>query len=190
MEQITSDRELIDGARKMDPGILTQIYQSFSPGIFRYALRLLGSDDLAEDCVADTFSRFLKALNLGQGPADHLEAYLYRIAHNWITDYYRRQSPLSAELNEVIPAAEHLQPEQQLTRRLEEQKVRLALRALTPEQRQVVMLRVYEEWSYEEISAALGKPQGTIRALLFRALQSLRRVIMPGKNEVEDGSTE
>jgi len=50
---------------------LGSIYDLYSPGIYRYAMRLLGDETLAEDCVADTFSRFLKVLRLGQGPEDH-----------------------------------------------------------------------------------------------------------------------
>lgn len=177
MEQVLSDREMICAARKMDPAGLTLIYQTYSPGIHRYAARLLGNADQAEDCVAETFSRFLKAVSQGQGPSNHLQAYLYRIAHNWVTDSFRRQAPVDSGLDESILAERENQPEDEISVRLEAERVRLAIRSLTPEQRQVVVLRVYEEWTYEEISYALGKPEGNIRALFFRAIQSLRRLI-------------
>ena len=85
--------ELLRRARKFDQQALAEIYDSYSTGLFGYALRLLGDTNLAEECVAEAFTRFLNALHSGKGPKDHLKAYLYRIAHNWITDYYRRHPP-------------------------------------------------------------------------------------------------
>lgn len=173
-----SEEYLIKGARAFDLSTLTVIYDCFNPGIYRYAMRLLGDECLAEDCVAETFSRFLKAIRAGQGPRDHLQAYLYRIAHNWITDCYRRTPPVQLEINETIKAGEHFQPEVCTGMASEQQQVRLALRALTPDQRQVISLRFLENWEIDEISFAMGKPAGTIRALQFRAIKSLRNILI------------
>ena len=178
-----TEQTLINGAKAYDPSILATIYKSYSPGIYRYAMRLLGDDCLAEDCVSETFSRFLKALRAGQGPQDHLQAYLYRIAHNWITDSYRRQPPPPLDLDEKIKAADHLLPENQADTGIEQQQIRLALRSLTPDQRQVISLRFIEGWENEEVAMALGKPAGAIRALQFRALNTLRRLLLCGKKE-------
>ncbi len=179
------ERDLIQGARNFDLTILSAIYQQFSPGIFRYAMRLLGDECAAEDCVAETFSRFLKALRANQGPQDHLQAYLYRIAHNWITDCYRRSPPAPLDLDELIRMPDRIQPEAQAVQQLEQTQVRSALQSLTADQRQVVTLRFLEGWDCEEISAALGKPGGAVRALQFRALNSLRRLLVREEKEGE-----
>jgi RNA polymerase sigma-70 factor (ECF subfamily) len=173
-----SERDLLTGAKQYDLPALGAIYDRYSPGIYRYAMRLLGDDCLAEDCVAETFSRFLKALRLGQGPQDHLQAYLYRIAHNWITDSYRRQPPPPLDLNDGLFAGDQFLPETEADKRYEQQKVRLVLRSLTPDQRQVVSLRFLEGWENEEVAEALGKPVGAIKALQHRALNSLRRLLL------------
>jgi len=138
----------------------------------------LGDDGLAEDCLAETFSRFLKALRSGKGPGDHLQAYLYRIAHNWITDSYRRQSPPPLELDENLHGEESELPDRQVDLAMEQREVRLALRALTPEQRQVIVLRFLEGWENEEVAAVLQKPVGAIKALQHRALNTLRRLLL------------
>ena len=108
------------------------------PPFGTYAMRLLGDETQAEECVADTFSRFLTALKNGGGPQDHLQAYMYRVAHNWITDVYRR-SPLPA-----LPLDEDISckadgPAQTAASRLEREQVRAAVACLTPDQRQVVV---------------------------------------------------
>lgn len=93
---MTCDRD-----RQFDPQALGEIYDCYSPAVYRYAVRLLGAPDLAEECVAEVFNRYLNALRRGQGPNDNLRAYLYRIAHNWITDRWRRGPPPSVSLEET-----------------------------------------------------------------------------------------
>jgi len=179
----SSEQDLLIGARNFDLPTLGAIYDRYSPGIYRYAMRQLGEDCLAEDCVAETFSRFLKVLRTGQGPQDHLQAYLYRIAHNWITDSYRRQPSPPLDLDETLPGGDQSLPEKEADLRLEQQQVRLALRSLTPDQRQVVTLRFIEGWENEEVASALQKPVGAIKALQHRALNTLRRLLLSEEKE-------
>jgi RNA polymerase sigma-70 factor (ECF subfamily) len=146
-------------------------------------MRLLGDDDLAEECVAETFSRFLHALRAGRGPQRHLKAYLFRIAHNWITDHFRRAEPV-VEWKEQ--AAQNLpdgtpSPDEYLEDQLEQELVRRALQHLTPDQRQVVVLRFLEGWSLAEVAVALDKPVGAVKALQHRALAALRRLLAQEK---------
>ena len=174
---LPTEKELLAKAKTFDLPILEVIYNRYSSGLFRYGMRLLGDSSLAEDCVSETFSRFLKGLRMEQGPDDHLQAYLYRIAHNWITDYYRRQPPVTIELDESFHDAVNSFTEAQLERSLEREKVRHALRSLTPDQRQVIILHLMEGWDYEEVGRALDKTAGTVRALQFRAIQALRVIL-------------
>ena len=71
-----TETELITKARQLDVDALTEIYDEISPGIYRYAYRLLGDQNLAEDCVSETFSRFLNKLSEKKGPNQYLRAYL------------------------------------------------------------------------------------------------------------------
>jgi RNA polymerase sigma-70 factor, ECF subfamily len=177
-----SEQDLLRSARALDMPALAAIYDRYSPGLYAYAMRLLGDECQAEDCVAETFSRFLKGLRAGQGPEEHLQAYLYRIAHNWIMDFYRRQPPPPLELDENLRAEHELQPEMQVDQRIEQDRVRGALRFLTPDQRQVIILRFLEGWDNEEVAAAVQKPVSAVRALQYRALVALRKWLL-GKEE-------
>ncbi len=173
----SQEKELLDGAKRLESKALEMIYDQFNRGIYTYSLRLLGEPDLAEECVAETFSRFLHALHKGSGPQQFLQAYLYRIAHNWITDSYRSRTPHATELDEDVPDEEHPSLPQSLDRSLEQDRVRAALRLLPGDQRQVVALRFLEGWEYEEVATALNKPQGAIRALQHRAIANLRKIL-------------
>ncbi len=170
---------LLRAAREWDMEALAAIYDTFSPLIYRYAMRLLGDQDLAEECVAETFARFLQALRNGGGPKEHLKAYLYRVAHNWITDHYRRQPPPQVDVDDVahMLAADEASLGAQLIAEEEQARVRAALRLLTPDQRQVIVLRFLEGWTLKEVAAALEKPVGAVKALQHRALAALRRIL-------------
>ncbi len=175
---MNSDSGLLKRARGLDRAALGEIYKSYSPGVFGYAVRLLGDRDVAEECVAETFSRFLKVLRNGGGPQDYLKAYLYQMAHHWITDYYRRQPPAPFPLDDDLPDRDD-EPEQLATDNIDREKVRRALLRLTPEQQQVMVLKYLEGWENEAVAMQLGKTVGSIKALQHRALEALQQMLLP-----------
>ncbi|MCL5428365.1 MAG: sigma-70 family RNA polymerase sigma factor [Chloroflexi bacterium] len=160
----------------MDKQALAEIYDLFSPRLYRYALRLLGSPVVAEECVADTFERLLLAMHRGGGPREYLQAYLYRVAHNWVTDYYRRnplpELPLDPNLQ-----ADH-EPSQALVEDMDQQRLRSALGCISPDQRQVIVLKYLEGWQNEQISLAISKSIGAVKALQHRGLISLQKILL------------
>ncbi len=172
-----ADASFLKRIRRFEPEALAELYDQFSPGIYRYALRLLGDKSLAEDCVSETFSRLLAGLRNGKGPDQYVQAYLYRIAHNWITDIYRRRPPPTLPLRPELLMDADLEPFQETARRMEQEQVRTALAYLTPEQRQVIVLKYLEDLPHEEIARALDKPVGAIKALQHRGLAALRRLL-------------
>ncbi len=183
---LTSETELLEQARRFEAEALGEIYDRYSPGLYRYALRLVGQTDVAEECVAETFSRFLLALRNGGGPSAQLQAYLYRVAHNWITDQWRRQPPPPVALEEDLCAGVEADPATSAAQQAEHAQVRAALARLTPDQRQVVTLRFLEEWDTAAIAAALNKPAGAVKALQHRALMTLRRLLFKGGEELHE----
>jgi len=155
---------------------LTEIYDRYSPDIFRYACRFLDDNELAEDCVADTFHRFLIAVRGGTS-FENIRAYLYRVAHNWITDHYRRHPPPSISLSDEFHSDPEGNPSHLVAEELDRQRVRAALLMLPAEQRQVIELRFMEDWSHAEVSHALGKSVEATRALQYRAVEALRQIL-------------
>ena len=178
LQSIMDEPDLLRRARQFDEDALAEIYDALSPAIYAYAMRLMGDVDLAEDCVAETFSRFLLALRNGGGPSDHLKAYLYRMAHNWITDQYRRRRP-ETSLDTELHAGSDAEPHIAAAQALEHQEVRRALASLTPDQRQVIALKYLEELDNAEIARSLHKPIGAVKSLQHRALAALRRILLP-----------
>jgi len=161
----------------IDKQYLLGIYEQHNLGLYRYAYRLLGDQNLAEECVSETFSRFLKVVRSRGVLQDNVQAYLYRVAHNWITDTYRRRKP-TAPLEMEIPEEAQREPDQIFMRKIEQERVRNALMQLPYDQRQVIVLRMLEDWSHEEVARELGKTVEASRALQYRALSALRRMLL------------
>lgn len=183
-ESMDTEKSLLEGAHRFEEKALAEIYDRFSPGVYRYAMRLLGDAMLAEDCVAETFSRFLMALSRGKGPQQYLQAYLYRIAHNWITDTYRRQPLPALPLEPGMHASTDDDPSQSVALEMERQEIRAALAHLTPDQRQVIVLKYLEGWRNDDVAVALEKPVGAVKALQHRAINALRRLLVKEQEEI------
>lgn len=177
------ETKLIERARRFDMVALTEIYTLYSPGIYRYSLHLLGDVHQAEDCTAETFRCYLQALKNGNGPHDHLQAYLYRVAHNQTVDMYRRCPQPPVPLDDELPWSE-VGPDEAAIERIDKAQVRAALACLTPEQRQVIILKYLEGFENEMIAQVLEKPVGTVKSLQHRAINALRRWLLPQKEEV------
>ena len=179
----TKEEKLIGRARAFDPDALGEIYDRFSDALYAYAYKHLGNDQQAEDLVAEVFKRFLMALQRGGGPKDHLKAYLYRITHNLITDTYRREPPPPLELQEDRLVQEDQDPSGIIAEQQEADIVRRALKLITPEQRQVIVLRFLEDGSTSEIAREMGKSIGAVKALQHRGLAALERILLENQDQ-------
>lgn len=173
-DTVTSERDLLSGARQFEPSALAEIYDLYSPRLFRYAFRLLGDECAAEDCTAETFSRFLQSLRHGRGPRDYLQAFLFRTAHNYIVDYFRK-TPIQP-LDEHFPDV--CNPEATANSKLRREHTRTAIQELSPDQQQVIALKFWEGYENEEIARALHKPIGAIKSLQHRALAHLQKILL------------
>jgi len=177
---VISEQDLLVQARQFETRALAEIYDCYSPRLYRYAFRLLGDPCAAEDCVADTFNRFLQVLRAGRGPKAHLQAYLFRTAHNLVVDHYRNQSP-AINLEDEMSGFEDT--EASAGRNIRLQRVRTAILELTADQQQVIALKFLEGWKNEEIARVLKKPLGAVKSLQHRALARLQKILLEDEKE-------
>lgn len=157
------------------------IYDEFHLPIYRYIYRQVSNVEVARDLTGDVFHRLLQASQKGIGPRQESKAWLYRTAHNIVVDYYRRQqyrdhlplfdSIVDGELNLAEKAERHLQAD----------AVRAALKNLTPDQQQVIALKFLAGLTNEETATIMEKPIGAVKSLQHRALEALRRQLVPLK---------
>lgn len=104
----------------------------------------------------------------------YVRPYLYRTAHNWITDQYRRINPIETEFSDEFEDNDE-QLEEKVFSQIENTKIRSVLWELPENQRQAVVLKYLEGLENAEISEVLNKPVGAVKALQHRGLQAIRK---------------
>lgn len=162
--------------KQVDKEELVMLYEENNDALYRYAFRYLRDQDLAEECVSEVFTRYLHTLINGNEPKGNSRAYLYRIAHNWVVDYYRKNKPDENIRNEIL--VDHKSnPEMHFSKNQVRNQLRNALLKLPEEQRMVIELHILEAWSHEEVAQHLGKTVEASRALQYRGLRKLRKTI-------------
>ena len=177
-EQSRLQQAQLQRARSFDRQALAAIYDEFQQPIYRYIYRQVGDVEVARDLTADVFQRFLQALQKNQGPDDQLKAWLYRVAHNSVIDYYRRRQhrqhlPLDERVVEKSDG-----PATLAERNISAKQVREALVQLTPDQREVITLKFLEGFTNVEVADLLNKPIGAVKSLQHRALAALQRQLV------------
>jgi RNA polymerase sigma-70 factor (ECF subfamily) len=176
----------LDAAQRYDRKALAAIFEAYSEELYRYAFRLVADVARAEDLMSETFSRFLRALELGGGPKTHLRAYLYRTTHNLAMDHLRRvQKETNDDSIEQQTDLSARNPEQRAERKIDQEQAISMLRLLTEEQRQVIILKFFQGMDNEEVAATMQKTVGAVKALQHRALNSLRRALADLRSETE-----
>lgn len=164
-----------------DPLIETQ-----GKAIYSYLWRMLGDPLLAEDCLQEVFLRAFRAYDRLEEDAN-LRAWIYRIATNTALTTRGRAAKRKARTMDLCfdlpsPAAN---PLQQVIDRELLQAVTAAVESLPGKQRAAVMLRKYQECSYEEVAQVLGCNQATARAHVYQGLRKLREVVRAYEQEAE-----
>jgi RNA polymerase sigma-70 factor (ECF subfamily) len=166
---------LVDRARNGDADAFGLLYDRFQPEIVRYLAHRIGDPDTAEDLAQQVFLKAWQAIPRYEARGVPFKAWLYRMAHNQMVDYFRTRKqtsdldgidvPEESEAGSLVLAAE-------MSTALE-----TALARLSEDHRQVLTLRFLMEKSAKEIGEIMGRKEVTVRGLQMRALQALRREI-------------
>lgn len=142
---------------------------------------------LAEDCVAETFSRFLRYVQKKRRDSiDNPKAYLYRTAHNWIVDQYRGNQITQVELDPESTQGFSENLETQAEAHFQRETLSEAILHLPKMQQQVILLRYLEEWSLDDVAAALHRSVGAVKLLQHRGVKSLRKYLGISKKGKHD----
>jgi len=174
----TLQAALLHRVRQWDEDALATAYDEFAPAIHRYAYRLTGHPDIAEEIVSETFHRLLVSLKNGDGPRRNLSAWLYRVAHNLVVDGWRcKPQQEDIPLSEASGIATRDRSLDRIARQQDVGRVSRALRLLTPLQRQVVVLRYLEGLSIREVAEIVQRDANAVKALQHRAINSLKRIL-------------
>jgi RNA polymerase sigma-70 factor (ECF subfamily) len=161
------ERLLIEAAQR-DPAHFADLYDVYFDRVYAYVTRRVGDRAETEDLVSDVFHQALAGLRKFEWRGAPFSAWLFRIAANKIADRSERLGRERAL--EPDPETEEADQEDAHDRA----KVFALVRELPEDQRRVLELRFMEEKSTREVADALGRSEGAIKQLQFRAMESLR----------------
>jgi len=179
-ERIT-DELLLEKAGDGDQAAFLELYDRYREPIFRFAYRLLGSVEIAEDVTHDCFLSLIRKPENFRPERASLKTYLYAAARNLALKHFRNQGRETG-MDEVSEEPKEASSRGPLRRLLDEElatQLREAILSLPPLQREALILFEYEGLSLSEVAEIEGTDVGAVKARLYRAREGLRRILSP-----------
>jgi RNA polymerase sigma factor (sigma-70 family) len=166
---------LLASARAGEPEAWRAIYEALAPGVLGY-VRARGASD-PEDLTGEVFVQVVRDLASFEGDPEGFRAWVFKIAHHRLLDQRRREARRPQPAGELF---EHEQPhggdvEAEALERMSLERVTELLDSLSPDQRDVVLLRIVGDLSLEEVARVVGKRTGAVKQLQRRGLAAIRR---------------
>jgi RNA polymerase sigma-70 factor (ECF subfamily) len=184
--ELAAERDMILAAQR-DGAAFAPLYERYVDQIFAYAYSLTRNRELAEDVTAATFARAMEELPRFEWRGVPYSAWLYRVAANLVARDKRR--PGWIELSPHLHDDEE-SPEELATRHDRDEHIRAAVAELPADQRQAVLLRFGGDLRNREIAGIMGRSEGAVKLLTFRAMTTLRRRLgapLPAERDEHQG---
>jgi len=172
------DAALAGRASAGDAEAFGALYDRYVEAVYRYVYYRVRNEAEAEDVTSDVFFKALRAMPRYQ-PRQPFLAWLYRIARNAVIDRVRRERP-QVPFEDALrhPSVDQIvDPDAGLDRLSDSTELRVAIAKLTPLQQEVIVLRYVEGLDTKSIGRIIGRRDGTVRGIEFRALGMLRTVL-------------
>lgn len=172
-------------ARTGDPDAWGQIYRRFAGPVYGFFVHQVRDREVAEDLTAGVFVEAIQAATRFSGSLAALRSWIFRIARNDLIDYWRHARRVQSEAIDDVDDADLARaipvddPADTAISSVDRSQLLATVRRLSPEQRQVVLLRLAADLSSSEIARVMGKSEGAIKALQYRALAVLRKALVP-----------
>jgi RNA polymerase sigma-70 factor, ECF subfamily len=177
---------LVERAQAGDSEAFGLIYDRYVDTVFRFVYFRVGNRQLAEDLTADTFLRALKRIGSFTWQGRDLGAWLVTIARNLVADHFKSgRYRLEVTTGDVLDADREDRgpegsPEAAVVDHITNVALLGAVKQLNPEQQECIVLRFLQGFSVAETAQAMGKNEGAIKALQYRAVRALARLLPDG----------
>jgi len=173
---VQDEESLVRRAKQHDQEAFAQLYEQYFDKIYRYVTLRIGNETEAEDMTQQVFLNALQSISSFRWKGIPFSAWLFRIAHNKIVDYWRRKKGTTVPLDESLASNER-NPQLVTEHRQDVEQLLLAAEKLTGAQREVISLRFASELSIAQVAKIMGKSEGVVKALQHSAIVALRKAL-------------
>jgi len=149
------------------------LYCKYVKKIYKFIYYKVQHRETAEDLTSLTFMKALDKINSFSNARSTFSTWIYTIARNNVIDFYRTNKN-NLDINDIWDLEDHTDIERDADAKSKLVKVEKYLKELKAEQREIIMLRVWEDMSYREIAEITGKSEGNCKVIFFRALKELK----------------
>lgn len=162
---------------KSDKEAFGQLYERYVDKIYNYIYYRTGNEADAEDLTARVFVRALKHIDSYEDRGYPFSAWLYRIAHNLVANWYRDRSRRQViSLEDISYWKTHRDGPEAMTELMDDKEALLAaIRRLPADRQELLILKFVEKLTNAEIGAIMGRSEGAIKSLYYRTLVALRK---------------
>lgn len=169
--------DLVDRARAGDPEAFGLLYDHYVDTVYRYVLYRVGTVVLAEDLTSETFLRALRRVGTFTWQGRDFGAWLVTIARNLIADHFKSgRFRLEVAIGDMVDADRAEDgPENAVLATLANATLLEAVKKLSPEQQECIVLRFLQGMSVAETAQIMGKNDGAVKTLQYRAVRALAR---------------
>ncbi|MFL6140159.1 MAG: sigma-70 family RNA polymerase sigma factor [Frankiaceae bacterium] len=173
---------LVARAQAGDPEAFGELYDRYVDLVHRYVYYRVGARALAEDLTSETFLRALRRITSFTWQGRDIGAWFVTIARNLIADHYKSgRFRLEVQVADMLDADRAQDgPEGEVLDALTSRTLLEAVKRLNPEQQECIVLRFLQGLSVAETALAMGKNEGAIKALQYRAVRTLGRLLPEG----------
>ncbi len=168
--------KLVEKAQEGDTHAFTGIYDELVKPVYRYIYYRV-EQEVAEDLTEDTFLKVWQNLKKYKKGANPFSSWVFRIAHNLVVDHYRKHKTTSEIDERTADTQPHSDPHGQVDLKLTQVRLRKVIRKLPDNYQQIIILKYINELDNKEIAATIGKSEGAVRTLQFRALEKLKGLL-------------
>ncbi|WP_197717215.1 ECF subfamily RNA polymerase sigma factor, BldN family [Glycomyces terrestris] len=187
-DQVDGDEvaDLVARAQAGEPGAFGEIYDRYSDTVYRYIYFRVNNAQLAEDLASETFLRALRRISSFSWQGRAFGAWLVTIARNLVVDHFKsgryrleivKPDVLGADQQETDPATS---PETAALEKLTNATLLTAVKKLNPDQQECIVLRFLQGFTVAETARTMGKNEGAVKALQYRAVRTLARLLPDG----------
>lgn len=176
------EERLVQRAKEHDQAALAQLYEENFDKIYRYVVVRIGDKMEAEDVTQQVFLKALRSISSFKWKGVPFSAWLFRLAHNQVVDYFRSKKKAAVPLDESLVSDDD-SPQELTEHKFDIDRLLSATQRLTEAQREVISLRFAGGLSVAEVSGVMGRSQGAVKALQHSAILALRKRLTVIENE-------